>query len=254
MGIAHRVMSLLLMRTLVTSVVWMAVLFAGACAAASDETSDAGDAEAEAATDQDVGVPITGVFQSHATSHYDGDIPSVELTADHRYVRMRCYHAGCAIQAAQTDAFETYSSSGGKTYVRFKATKVTFVPDVGVDQTPTVADVYEIKTFAKGIKLRKAYSTRWQVLYATTPSLECASTHGTWASDTCTCPGNDPNGLPVTLFAPGAGGCFAAPDPYESDCDDTGGLWTDDDATALGTYCICSAGTYQSATAGCVAY
>ncbi|CAN5908786.1 hypothetical protein BH11MYX2_BH11MYX2_39400 [soil metagenome] len=226
-----------------------AVLFAGACAAASEQDEDA---EAEAASSQDLGVTITGVFQSHATTHYDGDIPSLELTTEHRYVRTRCYHASCAIKAPETDAFDSYTSASGKIYVRFKTVKVTFVPDVGVVQTPQVADVYEIKTFALGIKLRKAYSSRWQVLYTSSPSLQCTSTSGTWAADACTCPGNDPSAPSVTLFASGAGGCYAAPDPYESDCDDTGGFWTDDDATALGTYCVCGAGRYISATAGCV--
>ena len=63
--------------------------------------------------------------------------------------------------------------------------------------------------------------------------------------------GNQPNMYPVSVFVAGAGGCIATPGSCETNCDDSGGLWTDDESTAIDTYCICGKGRYDDDTGSC---
>ena len=50
----------------------------------------------------------------------------ITLRADGQFMRARCYHAGCAINAPETDAYDEYTSSSGHTYVRFYGQEITF--------------------------------------------------------------------------------------------------------------------------------
>jgi hypothetical protein len=228
------------------------VFLVGACADAT--TEDASDGEAEAADAQPVGkadaASFVGLYRAHATALRSGDVPSVELLADGRYVRSRCYHASCSLRVPETDKFDVYTSSAGKTYVRFWTVAITTDPDTGIDSHPVVADVYEVKSTSYGVKLRKSYTTRWLSLYSTSPSLMCSATGGSWAADACTCPGNTPNMWPATIFISGSG-CIATPGASEDHCDSSGGMWTDDDATAIGSYCVCGTGRFLDGTGAC---
>ena len=214
-------------------------------------TAPPDDGEAESAPPQALGkadgAAFTGIYASHVTHHYNGDIPDLELRADGAFVRQRCYHASCAIETPESDNYDVYTSSSGKTYVRFHGQQITY-DSSGLTNEEIVADVYEIRTSSKGVQLRKAYSTRWQSLFLSSPGLACATTGGTWTTD-CACPQNQPNMYQV--FVPGAGGCIASPGASESNCDDSYGMWTDDDATLIGSYCICAVGQYLDDTGSC---
>src|SRR5205085_2251782 len=99
---------------------------------------------------------FAGTFASHATHFYSGDLPALELRTDGRYVRARCYHASCALRLPETDKFDTYTSSSGKTYVRFWTFTVARDANDELQETPAIADVYEIRATTSGIKLRKS--------------------------------------------------------------------------------------------------
>jgi len=193
----------------------LAIVLAGCTAAATD------DGEAEMAPPQPAGktdaAQFVGLYASHATHHYDGDVPDLELRSDGQFLRQRCYHASCAIASPETDAFDEYTSSSGHHYVRFYGQKISHDAAGNLTNESSIADVYEIRAFSKGVQLRKSYSTRWQSLYTTT--------------------------VPLTFTTVA----------NESNCDDSGGMWTDDDATAIGSYCICSIGQYLDASGGCAA-
>lgn len=191
----------------------LVIVLAGCTTAATD------DGEAEMAPPQPVGktdaAQFLGLYASHATHHYDGDVPDLALRSDGQFIRERCYHASCAIAAPETDAFDQYTSSSGHTYVRFYGQKISHDATGNLVTASTIADVYEIRASSRGVQVRKAYSTRWQSLYTTT--------------------------VPFTFTTVA----------NESNCDDSGGMWTDDDATAIGSYCICSVGQYLDATGAC---
>jgi hypothetical protein len=225
---------------------------------------DQTDGEAETATAQLVGkedaASFTGVYRTHTTALKDGDVPSVELVTNakpglpttYSYVRSRCYHANCSVRVPETDKYDLYTTNG-KTYLRFWSFTITNDPNDGLVQHPAVTDVYEIKAISHGIKLRKSFSTRWQTLYTASASLMCSESHGSWANDTCTCPGNIPGMWAAHIFISGAGGCIATPGASEANCDASGGMWTDDDATDIGSYCVCGNGRYDDAEGSCSA-
>ncbi|HUS33468.1 MAG TPA: hypothetical protein VMZ53_33430 [Kofleriaceae bacterium] len=232
----------------------LVVVVSGCAASETTETND--DGEASAAPAQELGkedsAAYLGQFRSHATRHYNGDVPALELRADGSYIRARCYHASCALQVAETDHYDTYTSSSGKSYIRFWSFTAVRDADDNLTHDARIADVYEVRTFSHGIQVRKAYSSRWQSLYTSSPSLACAATGGTWASDACTCAGNDPTDWwPNNIFIAGAGGCMHNPGTSEENCDATNGEWTDDDATLTGSYCLCGFGRYLDDDGAC---
>jgi hypothetical protein len=221
---------------------FLAVILAGCATTVPD------DGEAFVAPSQPVGkadaARFLGIYASHVTHHYNGDVPDLELRADGSYIRQRCYRGSCALEVPETDKFDEYTSSTGHTYLRFYGQKIWLDADGNIQNEQTVADVYEIRAFTKGVQLRKAYATRWQSLYLSSPGLACATSGGTWTNGDCACP---------QQFAPGAGGCIAYPGASEQGCDDSHGMWTDDDATPIGSFCICSVGEYLDATGSCAA-
>ena len=206
-------------------------------------------AQAQLADGKADGASFAGLYASHTASHRDGDVTTLEL-AGNAYVRTRCYRTGCALPLPEADAFDTYVSSGGKTYVRFWTVDVVQTSS-GLDTAKKLADVYEIVPTTTGIKLRKSYTTRWVTLAKTTPAARCTATGGAWAAGSCTCAGNTPGTFASAIFVAGAGGCVANPGASESNCDDSMGLWTDDDATPTGSFCICGAGRYDDASGAC---
>ena len=220
----------------------MLVLIAGCAGDSIDEASDGeADTAAYQAPGKADGAAFVGLYASTATHHYNNDIPALELRSDGAYVRSRCYHASCALQLPETDKFDSYTASSGKTYVRFWSFSVDVESD-GLHTTPVIADVYEIKATSSGVSLRKSYTTRWFALHATTPAGRCAATGGTFDGTDCACPG---------VFAAGAGGCIATPGASEDGCDSSSGLWTDDDATPIGSFCECGVGRYDDASGAC---
>jgi hypothetical protein len=230
-----------------------------ACAVA---TTDPNDAEAEAAGAQAVGkadgASFSGLYHAHATSLKPGDVPTLELRVTAKagaptlaYVRARCYHTGCTLDVPETDSYDVYTSSGGKTYVRFWSEQVSHDGNGDLVSTPVVADVYEIKTTSKGIKLRKSFTARWLNLYSTSEETLCEATGGSWGAGACGCPGNTPGEFATYEFIAGAGGCIATPGADESNCDASDGMWTDDDATLIGSYCVCGLDRHVDDTGSC---
>jgi hypothetical protein len=214
-----------------------------------DEATDASVTSGKA----DGATGLAGLYVTHATHHYNGDLAALELRSDLAYVRERCYHASCALPIAQTDRYDTYTSSAGKTYVRFWSFTVATDGNGERTETPTIADVYEIQKTSYGVRLRKSYSSRWFALYRTTPQKTCVATDGTWDGSSCACPDNTPGQWPSQVFVAGAVGCVANPGADESACDDSGGLWTDDDATLIGSYCRCGLDRYDGPAGACIA-
>ena len=217
--------------------------------AATTATPDDGEAEMAPprALGKADGATFTGIYAQHVTHHYNGDVPDLELRADGTFIRERCYHASCAIETPETDHYDIYTSSSGHTYVRFHGQQIEDGGNGLVNQE-IVADVYEIRTFTKGIQLRKSYSTRWQSLYLSSMGLACASSGGDFTGTDCTCP----QPYPAMSFVPGAGGCITTPGASETNCDDSHGMWTDDEATPIESFCICAVGQYLDSTGSCV--
>src|SRR5438046_945167 len=48
------------------------------------------------------------------------------------------------------------------------------------------------------------------------------------------------------MFVPGVGGCTDPAVGSEDGCDETGGSYTDDDSTRIGTFCRCGVGRYMT--------
>ena len=227
------------------------LVLAGCTDSAEVDTMD--DAAAEAAPlsgKADGDAALTGLYATASTTLADGDIPNLELLSGGAYVRARCYHAGCSARRTETDRFDTFTSGAGKTYIRFWSFKI--VPNTvsgDRDQVPTVADTYEIIKTSTTIKLRKTYSSRWVSLRKRAVKSLCTTSGGTWTTE-CACPGSGT--WPGTTFIAGGGGCQAVSGTDESECDDSNGFYTDDDATLIGSYCECGIGRYASDT-GCAA-
>lgn len=232
-------------------------------ATAPDDTDDN---EAESAalvlTGKADAAALVGLYAARSSSHQDGDVTTLELfapgarpgaPAETAFVRTRCYHVGCSMPLVESNRFDTYVSSGGKTYLRFWSVTIADAPDGTRTATPTIADVYELTRTASRIKLRKSYGSRWVTLATTTPAARCSASAGSWAGDSCTCPGTTPGTFPAVIFVPGGGGCIARPADNESACDDSQGLWMDDDATLAGSFCVCALGEYVAATGACAA-
>lgn len=230
---------------------FLAVVLAG-CATTVPDDDEAFDAPVQPVDKAD-SAAFLGIYASHATHHYNDDVPDLELRGDGNYVRERCYRASCSLDVPQTGRFDEYTSASGHTYVRFYGQHISVDSSGNIHNDDTVADVYEIRAFSKGVQLRKAYSTRWQSLYLSSAGLACAATGGTFTGSDCACPLNQPGMYPAQVFAPGAGGCIAMPGDNESNCDDSHGMWVDDDATLIGSYCICSVGQYLDSTGTCAA-
>ena len=226
------------------------LLFLAACADSADDRNDAAaDAAPQQATDGKAdGVDYTGLYHISSSTWHSNDVTDLQLLDSGSYVRARCYHASCAEWLPETDKYDVYTSSSGYTYVRFWTVKI----DANLNSTPVIADVYQIKKISKGVSLRKAHTTRWFSLFKEVASAACANSGGTW-SDTCTCPGDVPNQPAATIFIAGAGGCITTPGSDESNCDSSGGMWTDDESTLIGTYCICGQGRYDDSTGNCSA-
>lgn len=227
------------------------ILLLSACA----ESPDSDDAAAEAAplsdgkSDSAFAVNFDGMYRAHITSFRAGDIPAMDLE-NGTYVRSRCYHTNCALEVSETDSYD-YVTRSGKTYVRFWSFDAYRDSQGTLQQDPRVADTYEIAGTATGIKLRKTYTTRWVYLYPTTSDANCTASGGSLGQNGCTCPGNVVGEWPHNIFVAAAGGCVHNPGSNETNCDDSDGLWADDDAAANGAYCLCGYGRYLDDTGTC---
>jgi hypothetical protein len=224
-----------------------------ACAADTDDYTQDDEAFAADAGGKADAPSFAGLYVTHATHHYNGDVTALELRGDNQYVRERCYHASCALSVPETDTYDTYKSSTGKTYVRFWSFEVGQDSNGERTEEPTVADVYEVQKTSYGVRLRKSYTSRWFALYRATPASTCTGSNGAWDGSDCTCAGNTPGTWPANVFVPGAGGCVPTPGASEDACDTSNGFWTDDDATLIDSYCRCGLDRYDGPTGACVA-
>src|SRR5262245_35715484 len=205
-------------------------------------------------------VDFGGLYEMTSGTLRTNDIPFLQLGlasprggADRtsNSVRARCYHTGCSALIPEEDRFDIVKKSD-RTYVRFWSFRID--DSSGERQeTPVVADAYEIEKMAAGIRLRKTYTSRWFSLIAVDEHALCDESGGSWDAHGCTCP-RDPNatGYDGTLFVPGVGGCYQAVVGSEDACDATGGDYTDDDATPIGTFCRCGIGRTMTES-GCAA-
>jgi hypothetical protein len=224
------------------------ILSLAACVSADD--TDASDNAAETApvtasggkADDALGIVGTAYEMTSPTTYKAGDITNLELT-DTSYVRGRCYHTGCSTWAPETNHWDSFTS-GTHHYLRF----YSFTKDGSGNETQVIADAYEVKKLSTGIKLRKTYTSRWITLAARTSQVLCGESGGTWSNATCDC--GPMQGPDWVLPIDGLGGCFQAPTGTEASCDATGGDYTDDDTTAIGTFCLCPIGTMVTET-GC---
>lgn len=67
-------------------------------------------------------ISFNGLCVATTPSLRAGDIANLELVNtnnNNAYVRSRCYHANCSLGVAETDRFDAYKSTSGKTYLRF---------------------------------------------------------------------------------------------------------------------------------------
>ncbi len=214
--------------------------------ACADPGVDVDDGEAEGATVDPSGAAaasFVGLYAGAAGTHATGDVIALDLRVMPAldYVRARCYGTECSRVIPETANYDVYTSSAGKTYLRFWSVEIGH--DHGdIDTTPELVDVYEIMTSGGAVQLRKSYTTRWVTLGTATEDALCGG--GSWGDGTCSCAGGK-------AFVAGAGGCVAIGGASENNCDASGGLWTDDDATLLGEYCVCGVGRYDDASGSC---
>ena len=221
-------------------------LLLAACAASPRDTDDqaAEQAPAQPLAGKADGIDHTGLYHISKSTLYNNDISDLELRGDGTYVRARCYHASCTRHLPQTGTYDQYTSSSGHTYVRFRW-----------DGTTQIADVYEIESTTNGISLRKTYTSRWFTLHDQAPSAACASSGGAWddTAQACTCPNSQYSDAGYEAFVAGAGGCVGAPSGSEDHCDASGGSYTDDEMTAISTFCVCKPNQYVAIDGSCTA-
>jgi hypothetical protein len=220
--------------------------------ACTDEVAD-GVPEDDAVVDDGGGVELgkadgfdpSGVYAMAAgVAPWNGDIPNLELHAD-TYVRNRCYGWDCEQMVPETDRFDLVRSSSGRSYLRFWSFEVQWSDAAGDrDEVPVIADVYEVKMTAGGLQLRKTWTNHWQTLARASLSALCRDSGGLPGSGgSCECRQRQ-------FFCVGAGGCIDPVVGTEDACDTTDGMYTDDDATPIGTFCRCGYGRVMT-EAGC---
>jgi hypothetical protein len=235
-------------------VIGLGVVFATGCTETQADADAEADAEAEAAPASDGkadGIAqLAGVYATSTQTLRAGDIPNLELVGG-AYVRNRCYHTGCSLRVAETDRFDSFTGSTGKTYVRFWSFEIVWNETSGDrDEVPVVLDTYEIKKTSTGIRLRKTYTSRWLSLRRRpSEATPCSASGGSRDGPSCTCPG--PIEWPGAIFVPGLGGCTLAPAATEDQCLESGGFYTDDDATRTGAFCRCGAERYIDERGDC---
>ncbi|MCA1663413.1 MAG: hypothetical protein LC659_03945 [Myxococcales bacterium] len=105
--------------------------------------------------------------------------------------------------------------------------------------------MYSYSRTGKTLKLRLVRGSRWMTLAAVAESDLCTASGGAW-SGSCDCGAAWP-----MSYSPGAGGCWMASAAGESACDDTRGIYSDDEANLAGTFCDCGYGRHLDAS-GCV--
>jgi hypothetical protein len=227
----------------------LALSIVTACAAAPDPADlDAETAPPAADGGKADAATWVGLYHISSSTLHSNDVSDLELHTDGTYVRGRCYHASCASWIPETEHYDVVTSHG-RQYVRFWS--VSIASDLST--TPALVDTYEIRAISKGIQLRKTYTTRWFSLFHSSISSQCLATGGKYdgSSDSCSCPNSVYSDSGYEAFAAGAGGCIWAPSGSESACDSSGGMYTDDESTAISTFCVCGIGRYDSDDGSC---
>jgi hypothetical protein len=218
---------------------------------ADGAVDDGADAEAESGAAIALGKAdaddFAGLYRWSSTrAYWNTDLPSLELVGT-TYIRSRCYGYDCANLVPQTGHRQIVRTSSGKVYVRFMSFTRTWDADAEEWlESPALADTYEIKRTSSGIKLRKTYQSRWISLAKVTRAKACTASGGAWSNDECTCDNvANADWSHYVGFFPGLGGCFEIFAANEDGCSETGS-YTDDDGTAIGTYCHCPLDTYET--------
>jgi len=191
-----------------------------------------------AADEAALAAPVPGIYELVGDPAGAGDIEYLWLTAG-GFAWTRCYDAGCAAPVVEDGTYELTTSSGKK--------YITFYQAGSADDTKTHFNaMYAYSRTGKTLKLRLVRQSRWMTLASVAESALCTASGGTWSGG-CDCGA----GWPMS-YSPGAGGCWLAPAAGESACDDTRGIYSDDDANLAGTFCDCGYRRHLEAT-GCVA-
>jgi hypothetical protein len=194
---------------------------------AADEAALAGKADVVSAAAASA-ASIAGIYQLSGDPTAAGDVVYLWLLGDGRFAWTRCYDADCATPIVEDGTYKLTTSSGKK-YVTF------YQPGALGDTKRHFNSMYAYSTSKKTLKLRPTRTSRWMTLAAASESALCSASGGSWSSGGgCDCGAGWP-----TAYSPGAGGCWVAPATGESQCDDTNGSWTDDDADLVGTFCEC---------------
>lgn len=196
---------------------------------------DAGDDASEAA----LSAPLPGIYQLTGDPVGAGDVVYLWLRGDGGFAWTRCYDADCVAPVVEDGTYQLTTSSG-KRYVSFY--QVGRAGDTKVHFN----SMYAYSRTSNALKLRKTYSSRWMTLASVAEGDLCVASGGTW-NGSCGCDGGWP-----TSYSPGAGGCWVAPAAGESACDDTQGVYSDDETNAAGTFCDCGIGRHLEES-GCVA-
>lgn len=220
-------------------------LAAGCGAQPLDASGDGQDLLSDGPKADSAAPALTGIFQLGGTSLDAGDLIYLQLVADGRFAWTRCYDAGCANPIAEDGTFTQTRTRAGKKYLRF------WQAGAAGDSVTHLNAIYAygLSGDHSTLRLRKIYGSRTFRMDAVAEPDLCASSGGHWndASRACSCGSGWP-----TAYGPGAGGCWVAPSANESQCDATGGRWTDDDADLIGTFCECGIGRHLT-DEGCTA-
>lgn len=183
-------------------------------------------------------VSVVGSWISGAGWLGAGDLVSVQIAADQRFLRVRCLDDGCA-RAVAEDGHWTLSRRTLKFYLE------------GANRAGTI-DLHEDKlldrwtvTVKRGVMTLARRDGSSVALGAVADADLCAASGGRW-DGACVCGAG-------ALYLAGEGGCMAAPVPSETLCDATDGSWTDDDINLLATYCECPRDSAWVDGTGCLA-
>lgn len=223
------------------------VLLAGCADAPADTIDDSAQTFVDDGKFDGTSAPdLSGAWQMFSTSYHKNDITNVEFFTytdgrpnAQRIVRGRCADTGCTEWASEVGSYQQVRNASGTKYIRFTAAQ------------GGGGDLYAYSLSRGRLLLRKANTTRWFALGPITDQQMCDQSGGAW-NGSCDCSGiNDGGNLHFPSFVRGLGGCVIPGGVGESQCDDTGGGWTDDDAAPDGSFCLCPYGQWLVDQVGC---
>jgi hypothetical protein len=220
----------------------LVVLFAGCADAPADTIDDSAQTFLDDGKFDGTSAPdLSGSWQMFSSTFHKNDVTNLEFGMHNglpmQFVRGRCADSGCSEWAPETGGYQQLRNASGTKYIRFT---------IGQG-----GDLYAYSLSRGRLLLRKANTTRWVALGPITDQQMCNQSGGTWTTY-CDCSAiNDGGNLHFPAFVRGLGGCVIPPGIGESQCDDTGGNWSDDDAAPDGSFCTCPYGQWLVDQVGC---